>query len=210
MLPLYTCWQPPETHFRPIKPGLADTVAQIIADVQTRGDTAVAHWASHWGDKPPRCLTQAEAMALADQVPAEVKASLDEAARNIRQFGQAVMDALKPAIALHQAGASMGARFRPVDSVGCYVPGGRYPLPSTALMTAITAQVAGVPNRVLVSPQLVPSTVYAGLLAGVQQFVEVGGAQALAALAFGTETIPAVAMVVGPVMPLWWKPNASY
>jgi histidinol dehydrogenase len=198
MIPIYTEWRLPAQE--PARPNaeLSSTVATIIDDVRQHGDAGVARWAAHWNDPVPRVLTAAEVEPLTASLAADVKASLDYAAANIRQFATAIMNAVQPAVALHQAGASMGARFCPVGSVGCYVPGGRYPLPSSALMTAITAQVAGVSQRILVSPRLLPATLYAGLLAGVSTFVEAGGAQALAALAYGTESIPAVAMVVGP------------
>jgi histidinol dehydrogenase len=198
MIPIYTHWQMPAAQYNQPSPAMSATVSQILADVRQRGDTALAHWANHWGDSPPRVLNAAQAETLVAGLLPDDKASLDFAAGNIRHFAQTVMEALKPAINLSQAGARMGARFQPVNSVGCYVPGGRYPLPSSALMTTITAQVAGVPRRVLISPQLGPATVYAGLLGGTETFVEAGGAQALAALAFGTQSLEPVAMVAGP------------
>jgi histidinol dehydrogenase len=87
---------------------------------------------------------------------------------------------------------------RPLDSVGCYVPGGRHPLPSTLLMTAIPAQVAGVRRIVVVSPNPAPETLAAAALAGIKEFYRVGGAQAVAALAYGTDTIERVDKIVGP------------
>ena len=198
MIPIYTQWQVPAAGFTHPAEELSATVANILADVRQRGDAALAHWAQHWGDPAPRVLTAEQALPLTDGLTDADKASLDYAAENIRHFAQTIMGALQPAVSLSQAGATMGARFQPVTSVGCYVPGGRYPLPSSALMTTLTAQVAGVPRRVLVSPSLNPATVYAGLLGGAQTFVEAGGAQALAALAYGTQTLAPVAMVAGP------------
>ncbi|HEY0786772.1 MAG TPA: histidinol dehydrogenase, partial [Acidobacteriaceae bacterium] len=99
-------------------------------------------------------------------------------------------------------GLTVGQRVRPLASVGCYVPSGRHPLPSTLLMTAIPAQVAGVPRIVLVSPRPAPETLAAAALlggaAGHLEFYRVGGAQAIAALAYGTPTIARVDKIVGP------------
>ena len=92
----------------------------------------------------------------------------------------------------------MGQLVRPIDAVGCYVPGGRYPLPSTLLMTVIPAQVAGVPQIRVVSPRPAQATLAAAAFLGVREFYRVGGAQAIAALAYGTKSIPHVNKIVGP------------
>ena len=92
----------------------------------------------------------------------------------------------------------MGQLVCPLESVGCYVPGGRYPLPSTLLMTVIPAQVAGVPQIRVVSPRPAQPTLAAAAVLGVREFYRVGGAQAVAALAYGTENIPRVSKIVGP------------
>jgi histidinol dehydrogenase len=198
MISILTQWQLPAPPLPTTNTPLQQTVGQIIADVAQRGDDAVAHWAAHWGDAPVQVLTSAQALAIAAQTPQADKAALDFAAQAIEDFAQCTMQALLPQVAMAQNGAHMGARFTPVNSVACYVPGGRYALPSTALMTAITAKVAGVGQRIILSPKLHPATCYAGLRAGANLFVQVGGAQALAAVAYGTQTIPRVAMVVGP------------
>ena len=95
-------------------------------------------------------------------------------------------------------GVCVGQLVRPLESVGCYVPGGRYPLPSTLLMTVIPAQVAGVPQIRVVSPRPAQATLAAAAFLGVREFYRVGGAQAIAALAYGTESIPRVNKIVGP------------
>jgi histidinol dehydrogenase len=92
----------------------------------------------------------------------------------------------------------VGQRVRPLDAVGCYVPGGRYPLPSTLLMTVIPAQVAGVQRIVVASPNPAPEILAAAAMLGITEFYRVGGAQAIAAFAYGTETILAVGKIVGP------------
>ena len=95
-------------------------------------------------------------------------------------------------------GLRTGQLVRPLASVGCYVPSGRHPLPSTLLMTAIPAQVAGVKRIAVVSPKPAPETLAAAYLLGITEFYRVGGAHAIAALAYGTETIPRVDKIVGP------------
>src|SRR5208282_683424 len=95
-------------------------------------------------------------------------------------------------------GLTTGQRVRPLGAVGCYVPSGRYPLPSTLLMTAIPAQVAGVRRIVAVSAKPAKETLAAAALLGIEEFYRIGGAQAIAALAFGTETIRRVDKIVGP------------
>src|SRR5271165_3093337 len=95
-------------------------------------------------------------------------------------------------------GGELGQMVRPLESVGCYVPNGRYPLPSTLLMTAIPAQVAGVPRICVVSPSPQPATLAAAALLGISEVYRCGGAQAVAALAYGTETIQRVDKIVGP------------
>ncbi|HEX8925673.1 MAG TPA: histidinol dehydrogenase, partial [Terriglobales bacterium] len=97
-----------------------------------------------------------------------------------------------------QPGLRVGQRVEPIDSVGCYAPGGRYPLPSTVLMTVIPAQVAGVKRIVVTSPRPAPETLAAAAILGVEEFYRIGGAQAVAAFAYGTESIAPVAKIVGP------------
>src|SRR5207249_1014780 len=129
------------------------------------------------------------------QAPAQLQTALRKAAKNIRQFCQWQ----KPkAWKKSHAGISLGQLVRPLESVGCYVPGGRFPLVSTLLMTVIPAQVAGVKNIRVVSPHPSDEVLAAAGMLGVKEFYRVGGAQAVAALAYGTETIPRVDKIVGP------------
>src|SRR4029077_13938440 len=97
-----------------------------------------------------------------------------------------------------QTGIRVGQLVRPLESVGCYIPGGRYPLPSTLLMTAIPAQVAGVKRIVVCTPRPAPEILAAAGLLGIEEIYTVGGAQAIAALAYGTKTIASVSKIVGP------------
>jgi histidinol dehydrogenase len=126
----------------------------------------------------------------------ELQAAMMVARGNILAFAEAQLPkewTISPA-----DGVKTGQIVRPLGSVGCYVPGGRYPLPSTLLMTATPAQVAGVERIVVCSPKPVRETLAAAYLAGVTEFYRVGGAQAIAALAYGTETIAPVNKIVGP------------
>jgi histidinol dehydrogenase len=131
-----------------------------------------------------------------ESTPVPLQQALKTAARNIRAFAarQRPKDfALKPAL-----GVTTGQRVIPLASVGCYIPSGRYPLPSTLLMTAIPAQVAGIERIVAVSPHPAAGTLAAAFLLGITEFYRIGGAQAIAALAYGTQTIPRVDKIAGP------------
>src|SRR5205823_6355119 len=125
-----------------------------------------------------------------------LREALESAAAQIRGFAKRQMPAswsMSPV-----RGLKTGQVVRPLQSVGCYVPSGRHPLPSTLLMTAIPAQVAGVPRIVIVSPKPVQETLAAAHLLGIAEFYRAGGAHAVAALAYGTETIARVDKIVGP------------
>jgi len=178
---------------------LTSTVETILQSVRTDKDTALKTLAQQFGDEVPDSflLRPDEIEKVIDEVSDEIKEVMNEAAENIRAYAQAVMNPLQ-SFELHRHGYVVGMDFKPVERVACYVPGGRYPLPSTALMTAITAQVAGVPEICIFSPNIKHEVIYAGTLAGVKRFYNLGGAQAVAAAAFGTESIDAVDMIVGP------------
>ena len=144
----------------------------------------------------PLRIPEAELKAAWDATPVETRQALQLAAKNIRRFAakQRPRDFdLQPA-----RGVTTGQRVVALGSVGCYVPSGRYPLPSTLLMTVIPAQVAGVERIVVVSPRPAKQTLAAAAMLGVTEFYRVGGAQAIAALAYGTESIPRVDKIVGP------------
>jgi histidinol dehydrogenase len=127
--------------------------------------------------------------------PADTRDALKRAAANIRRFANwQVPGSWRRKI----TGGELGQIVRPIESVGCYVPGGRYPLPSTLLMSAIPAQVAGVGRIVVVSPNPQPAMLAAAYLLGLGEVYRCGGAQAIAALAYGTESIARVDKIVGP------------
>jgi len=173
-------------------------VRRIIADVRRRGDRALRKYAERWdGLQPgmPLRVSEDEIQRAAAGASAELKCALKTAAENIRRF----CEMQKPKEwTRSRGGISLGQIVRPLDSVGCYVPAGRHPLISTLLMTVIPAQVAGVRTIRVVSPQAHPSVLAAAAMLGVREVYRVGGAQAIAALAYGTESIPRVDKIVGP------------
>jgi histidinol dehydrogenase len=173
-------------------------VRRIIADVRRRGDRALRQYAERWDGLLPGIslpVPEPEIQSAWNSARPELKASLRAAAANIRRFCQWQ----KPAEWRHtRKGISVGQIVRPLDSVGCYVPGGRHPLVSTLLMTVIPAQVAGVKNIRVASPRPQADILAAAAMLGVRDVVRVGGAQAIAGLAYGTQSIPRVEKIVGP------------
>jgi histidinol dehydrogenase len=172
-------------------------VTEIVEGVRAGGDAAVARFAQRFGDPPPRCISSDEMASAADALEAPTRELIHRAAARIRRFALAQRAALRDvAIATH--GMEIGHRAIPLERAGIYVPGGRYPLPSTALMCAIPARVAGVAAVVMCTPKASPQTLAAAREAGVDVCYEIGGAQAIAAMAFGTETIAKVDLIAGP------------
>jgi histidinol dehydrogenase len=174
-------------------------VKRIVARVGRDGDRALLRYAAQFDG-----LEDAERLSISPQEMAEaweaidpaVREALKTAARQIRKF--ATQQLPKSWSHSSMAGFKVGQLVRPIDSVGCYVPSGRHPLPSTLLMTAIPAQVAGVGRVVVVSPKPALETLAAAHLLGISEFYRVGGAHAIAALAYGTATIVRVDKIVGP------------
>jgi histidinol dehydrogenase len=174
-------------------------VRRIVADVRKNGDRALRRYAEKWDGlkvKQPLRVADVELEQAWNTVPEQFKQALKTAASNIRQYcewqkPQPWRNAVSP-------GIQVGQVVRPLQSTGCYVPGGRYPLPSTMLMTVIPAQVAGVPEIRAVSPRPALETLAAAHFLGVREFYRIGGAQAIAALAYGTASVPRVDKIVGP------------
>ncbi|HET9164923.1 MAG TPA: histidinol dehydrogenase [Candidatus Angelobacter sp.] len=174
-------------------------VGKIVADVRKNGDRALRRYAEKWDGLKPRQpfrVATAELEKAWNTVPEQFKQSLITAAGNIRRYCEWQMpqpwrNAISP-------GIQVGQVVRPLQSAGCYVPGGRYPLPSTMLMTVIPAQVAGVSEIRVVSPRPAMETLAAAHFLGVHELYRIGGAQAIAALAYGTKSIPKVDKIVGP------------
>ena len=175
------------------------TVARIVADVRKNGDKALRRYAEKFDglkSKQPLRVSDAELEQAWNTVSEDFKQALKVAPGNIRQYcewqkPQQWRNAIAP-------GINVGQVVRPLQSAGCYVPGGRYPLPSTMLMTVIPAQVAGVREIRVVSPRPAPETLATAHFLGIRELYRVGGAQAIAALAYGTATVPKVDKIVGP------------
>ena len=179
-------------------------VKRIVADVRRRGDRALLGYAAEF-DKlsgPEALRVTPEEMAAAwKALDPAIGEALRTAAAQIRAFAKRQLpksNISRFGSASPVRGLTTGQLVRPLASVGCYVPSGRHPLPSTLLMTAIPAQVAGVKRIVAVSPRPAPETLAAAHLLGIQEFYRVGGAHAVAALAYGTASLPRVDKIVGP------------
>lgn len=183
---------------------LAERVGEIIADVRTNGDAAVHKYAELF-DKQ-----SAETFRLTDAQIEEIMGTLDQQViddivfvqSQVRTFAQAQRDSMLPVEIETLPGVFLGHRHVPVQASGAYIPGGKYPLTASAHMTIITAKVAGVPRVVACTPPIrgeVPAATIAAMkLAGADEIYLLGGVQAIAAMALGTETIDRVDMVAGP------------
>jgi histidinol dehydrogenase len=182
---------------RPDDAATARRVARIVADVRRGGDRALLGYARRLdGLDGTVAIGPDELRAAARTVPRDVRAAIRTAARHIRAVARAqVPKARRVRVA---PGVSVELRVVPLDRVGCYVPGGRYPLPSTLLMTAIPAVEAGVADVVAVCPKPDPVVMAAAVEARVSRLYRLGGAHAVAALAYGTASVPRVDKIVGP------------
>ncbi len=186
-----------------IASGVEDTVAAIIADVRARGDEALYDYARRFDKAELAALevTPAESEAALKAVEPEFLTILTEAAANIRAFHE--KQVRNSFVISEKNGVVIGQKVTPIEKVGLYVPGGTAAYPSTVLMDAIPAKIAGCAEIVMVTPPgrdggVNPAILAAAHVAGVDRIFKVGGAQAVAALAFGTESIPAVDKIVGP------------
>jgi histidinol dehydrogenase len=183
-------------------------VAQILADVRTRGDAAVLDYTRRFDALEAASVAELELGADAlrqafDGLPAAQRDALQQAAARIRRYHEAQLDACGRSWEIREAdGTRLGQKVTPLDRVGIYVPGGKAAYPSSVLMNAIPAHVAGVPEIVMVVPtprgERNPLVLAAAHVAGVSRAFTVGGAQAVAALAYGTATIPKVDKITGP------------
>ena len=172
-------------------------VAAIVAAVRREGDRALLRFARRFdGMDGPIEISPGEMRDAAAAVPRAVRAAIRTAARNIRVVARRqVPRGWRARVA---PGVTVEQRIVPLDRVGCYVPGGRYPLPSSLLMTAIPAAAAGVREIIVTCPRPEPVVMAAALEAGVTRMFRIGGAHAIAALAYGTPTVPRVDKIVGP------------
>ncbi|MBV9188984.1 MAG: histidinol dehydrogenase [Betaproteobacteria bacterium] len=174
---------------------LQKTVARILADVRKRGDAAVLAYAKRFDKSAARSIAELDIQPRTD-VPAAQLDALRAAHARIRAFHE--RQAQQSWEYTEADGTRLGQRITPLERVGIYVPGGKAAYPSTVLMNAVPAKVAGVREIVMVSPNPNPLVLAAAALAGVDRVIGIGGAQAVAALAYGTKSIPRVDKIVGP------------
>ena len=172
-------------------------VRRIVDAVRRRGDVALCEYARRFDQlNGPLEVTRPEMRQQARKAPAAVRKAIKVASRHIRRIAarQVPRGWRAPVV----PGVVVEQRVLPLERVGCYIPGGRYPLPSSLLMTAIPARVAGVREVIAACPRPEPAVMAAALEAGVSRLFRIGGAHTIAALAYGTETVPKVSKIVGP------------
>jgi histidinol dehydrogenase len=181
------------------------TVSEIVQTVRRQGDRALLHYTAEFDGQALTAdrlrVSGAELDAAYQQVSKELLAAIELAAENIEAFHRQRLP--KSWVTFGENDVVLGKRYSPVDRAGIYVPGGRACYPSTVLMNAIPAQVAGVPQIAMVTPPgtekaLNPAVLVAAQVAGIEEIYRVGGAQSIAALAYGTETIAKVDVITGP------------
>ena len=184
---------------------VVETVRDIVGEVRARGDEAVAEYTRRFDDVERESLRvgDEEIEAARERVPEDRREAIDHTVENVREFHEEQREHLEGFEREFREGVNMGQRVLPVESAGVYVPGGRHPLVASPAMTIVPADVAGVDRIVACAPPqsdgtVQPAQLYAMQQAGVDEVYCVGGAQAVAAMAYGTETVPEVDLVTGP------------
>lgn len=185
---------------------LRDYVSKVIERFLDRkgGDRALIYYTKKFDGieikKSELRVKNSEIIGSKEKLEPEIRRSIDLAATNIRKYHAEEMKRLGHGWKITDKGTVLGQVFNAVEKAGIYVPGGRFSYPSTVLMTAIPAQAAGVKRIIMVTPakNITPAVLYAASISGVDEIYRAGGAQAIAAIAYGTETIPAVDLIVGP------------
>src|SRR5216117_2391372 len=183
-----------------VTPEALAVAAPIVDAVRTRGDVALREYAERFGDVAgggPLFLERPALDRALRDLPVSDRGRLERVAERIRRFAEAQKRALE-AVTVTLPGGAAGHWIAPLERAGCYAPGGRYPLPSSVLMTAVTARAAGVREIWVASPRPGPMTLAAAAVAGADGVLSAGGAQAIAALAFGAGPIRPCDVVVGP------------
>ena len=174
--------------------------ARIVGDVRRRGDAALFAWTQRLDGirLTPKSLWMSATgrRAAVRAVPKDLRGALEHSARNIRRVAEAQLP--RPWSIAVEPGVRVGQRVTPIETIGCYIPGGRFSLVSTLLMTAIPAQVAGVPRIVVACPRPNAALLAAAEMLGLEEIAHIGGAQAIAALAYGTRSVPRVEKIFGP------------
>ena len=181
-----------------------ETVESILADLEARGDEAVREYSEKFDNWSPDSyrLSRAEIDLCYDQLTEEEKGDIRFAQEQVRNFAQIQRDSMKDVEVETLPGVILGHKHIPVNAVGCYVPGGKYPLIASAHMSVVTAKVAGVPRVIASAPAFEgkphPAIVVAMDMAGADEIYTVGGVQAVGMMAIGTQTVSPVDVIVGP------------
>ena len=174
--------------------------AQIISDVRRRGDLAVFAWAKKLDGAELRrdgvWISRREMAAAAKSVGGDFVGAMQHASRNVQRVAEKQLP--RPWTVEVESGINIGQIVRPIETIGCYIPGGRHALVSTLVMTVVPAKVAGVQRVVVVCPRPNAELLAAAHFLGVSEFARIGGAHAIGALAYGTKNIPRVEKIVGP------------
>ena len=176
-------------------------VAEIVRNVREHGDVAVRDYSRKFDRADPAVLevSDAERQSAVDELAAQTRQDTLFAIDNVRRFAEAQLATIAPLEIETLPGVHLGHRVIPIERVGCYVPGGRYPLLSAPIMTIVPAKVAGVDEVIACLPPNAHQAMIAGChLSGADRIFRIGGAQAIAAMAYGTDSVPAVDKIVGP------------
>ncbi len=180
---------------------VAELVAKILADVKARGDAAVRDYSAQFDKSELEVFEVSPAMreAAVAALDPQTRKDTEFAIANVRRFAEAQLATILPLDIEPLPGVFMGHRVIPIERVGCYVPGGRFPLLSAPIMTIVPAKVANVSDVIACLPPNAHQAMVAGChLSGADRIFRIGGAQAIAAMAYGTETVPAVMKIMGP------------
>ena len=181
-------------------PAAEQVAARIVADVRRRGDAALFAWTRKLDGvrltSQTLWIPQRDRRVALDRISRALRVALERAARNIRRVAE--QQRPRSWTITVEPGVKVGQRVTPLDAIGCYVPGGRFSLVSTLLMSAVPARVAGVNRIVVACPRPNAAVLAAAEIAGVTQIAHLGGAQAIAALAYGSQSVPRVDKIFGP------------
>ncbi|MDP9054379.1 MAG: histidinol dehydrogenase [Acidobacteriota bacterium] len=175
-----------------------ETVRPILESVRRSGDKGLMEYARRFDNLERKSVRvpAGELAAAAERLTPAFRDAVQVASANVRRFAEKQLP--RDSAGSFGPGLKLGQIVRPLDTVGCYIPAGRYPLPSTVIMTAIPAQVAGVKNICIACPKAVDEVFGTAHMLGLDQVFQMGGAQAIAAFAFGTKTVPRADRIVGP------------
>lgn len=176
-----------------------EIVRKILSDVKKYGNKAIQNYTSKFDriKLSKLQLSKSEINQAYKKVDSETIATLKKAAKNISLFAKEQLKQLKN-FEIKSNNSILGQKIIPLEKVGCYVPGGIYPLPSSALMSVIPAKIAGVKEIIVCSPRIQPATIVAADIAGADTIFNIGGVQAIGAMAYGTESVPKIDKIVGP------------